>query len=94
MFWNDQDNISVSFNNLKIFNVFDVWGSKSELRFIEYIFGNTPLLKVSNIRLNRGVNNSFGESDLNDILIQLSSFKRFSMVEIFVEKPELVIQLV
>ncbi|KMZ71574.1 hypothetical protein ZOSMA_17G01320 [Zostera marina] len=50
-FWNDQRNFSFSsFDNLKEFDITDVHGSKSELRFIKYILGKAPLLEVSKIK--------------------------------------------
>ncbi|KMZ62326.1 hypothetical protein ZOSMA_472G00010 [Zostera marina] len=51
-FWNDQRNFSFSsFDNLKEFDITNVHGSKSELRFIKYILGKAPLLEVSNIKI-------------------------------------------
>lgn len=58
------------------------------MRFIEYIFENTPLLEVSNISLNRDADKPFGESEMNDILIEMLSFKRISCAKVFIKKPE------
>ncbi|KMZ62328.1 hypothetical protein ZOSMA_472G00030 [Zostera marina] len=86
-FWNDQRNFSSSsFDNLKVFDITNVHGSKSELRFIKYILGKAPLLKVSNIKIDWKTI-AFGERKMGDILIQLLSFERISSAKVIIDEP-------
>ncbi|KMZ67183.1 hypothetical protein ZOSMA_274G00040 [Zostera marina] len=87
-FWNDQRNFSFSsFDNLKEFDITDVHGSKSELRFIKYILGKAPLLEVSNIKIDWSTI-AFGERKMGDILIQLLSFERISTAKVIIDESE------
>ncbi|KMZ68814.1 hypothetical protein ZOSMA_22G01090 [Zostera marina] len=87
-FWNDQRNFSFSsFDNLKEFDITNVHGSKSELRFIKYILGKAPLLEVSNIKIDWSTI-AFGERKMSDILIQLLSFERISSAKVIIDEPE------
>ncbi|KMZ60044.1 hypothetical protein ZOSMA_61G00150 [Zostera marina] len=86
-FWNDQSNFSSSFDNLKHFDITNVHGSKSELRFIKYILGKAPLLEVSNIKIDWKTI-AFGERKMGDILIQMLSFERISSTKVIIDKPE------
>ncbi|KMZ60022.1 hypothetical protein ZOSMA_623G00070 [Zostera marina] len=86
-FWNDQRNFSSSsFDNLKVFDITNVHGSKSELRFIKYILGKAPLLEVSNIKIDWKTI-AFGERKTGDILIQLLSFERISSAKVIIDEP-------
>ncbi|KMZ69007.1 hypothetical protein ZOSMA_223G00040 [Zostera marina] len=86
MFWKDKTKISSSFDNLKIFDVVNLHGSKSELKFIEYIFAITPSLEVSNIEID-WEKIVYGERVMCDIAIELLSFKKASGANVIIEKP-------
>jgi len=86
MFWKAENNNSLSFNNLQFFDVVMVRGSKSELKFIEYIFGNTPSLEVSKIEID-WKHIPFGGGQMGDILIELLSYKKVSTAEVIIGKP-------
>ncbi|KMZ61568.1 hypothetical protein ZOSMA_516G00010 [Zostera marina] len=86
MFWNDMRSSSSNFNYLKIFDVSHVHGSESELKFIAYIYKITPMLEVSNIKIN-WKNIPFGKDEMGNILIELLSFKRASGAKVIIQKP-------
>ncbi|KMZ58798.1 hypothetical protein ZOSMA_73G00100 [Zostera marina] len=87
MFWKNLDDNNSNFDNLKNFMINNVHGSKSELKFIEYIFGMTPLLQVSIIYIN-WEDIPFGKAKMGDILIQLLSFKKASGANVIIPKPQ------
>ncbi|KMZ71027.1 hypothetical protein ZOSMA_18G01270 [Zostera marina] len=86
MFWNDLRSSSSNINALKIIDVTKVHGSESELRFIAYIYEITPMLEVSNIKIN-WENIPFGKDEMGNILIELLSFKRASGAKVIIKKP-------
>ncbi|KMZ59779.1 hypothetical protein ZOSMA_658G00010 [Zostera marina] len=86
MFWNDLKSSSSNFNYLKIFDVSNVHGSESKLRFIAYIYEITPMIEVSNIKIN-WENIPFGKDEMGNILIELLSFKRASGAKVIIKKP-------
>lgn len=51
MIWDQLDYIFINSRQLKILHMCYFSGSKSEMRFIESVLGNAPLLEVSDIKL-------------------------------------------
>lgn len=70
------DNISFKFKQLKIFDMYMAFGSKSELIFFKFVLGNAFLLETYKVEWSIYSNNQSTEKKMN-ILIELS-FKRAS----------------
>lgn len=69
-------NISFKFRHLKFFEMDIAFGSKSEMRFIEFILGNASLLKVSDLKW--ASHCTLGIEEKMDILKKLLLVKRAS----------------
>ncbi|KMZ66331.1 hypothetical protein ZOSMA_2G03480 [Zostera marina] len=64
-FWNDL--IDFKLNRLKIFSIYNIWKIKAELRFIEFVLRNAPLLEQFHMNLLyplRGLDDEFYEEQI------------------------------